>query len=236
MELLDENKTLKSFLSSIIGSANFTTIGLKLTRDTCAVICNKELFDSYIQKITQIKNNNKVIKVERQPGFNKEFEKYRQLHRRSQAGMVRSKQYKTLAQWLEDDTNQSVPLFFFDREHRKEEKKRSNELLKDHAEDSSNLGVKVFFTYECDENELPYKPGDVVLTTKKTGAQLDFFTFDRIIYDAGMHYIYSYIRKRYPSPFKFINSEKMKLKDKICDLYENEAEELDRSLLESLVS
>jgi len=100
----------------IIGSASFTTIGIKLTRDTCVVIQNKELFDNYATKISELKTNEGVIKVEDSPNFNKAFNKYRLMHNRFQTGMVRSKQYETLNQWLEDETNLSVPLFIWDRD------------------------------------------------------------------------------------------------------------------------
>lgn len=122
--------------------------------------------------------------------------------------------------------------------HSEETKGRATELLNKHDEAASNLGVKDFFTYGCDENELPYEPGDVVLTVKDNGAYIMFYTFDRIIYDNDdqKYYIYSYKRKRYPSPFKLNDGEKKNLKDEIDNLYKEEAEELDRSLLEGLVS
>jgi hypothetical protein len=219
----------------IIGSANFTTIGIKLTRDTCVVIHNKELFDNYATKITELKANEAVIKVEDSREFNRAFNKYRLMHDRFQAGMVRSKQYETLTQWLEDDTNQSVPLSIWDSMHSPKTIERSNELLKEHKEDVSESDVRDFFTYDCDENDLPYKPGDVVLTVKNTGAHLGFFTFDEIIYDEGRHYIYSYKRKRYLSPFKLNTEEKGKLKILVPELSEKELIILDRSLLEGLV-
>ena len=76
---------------------------------------------------------------------------------------------------------------------------------------------------------------------RDNGAYIIFYTFDRIIYDNDddddeKYYIYSYKRKRYPSPFKLNDGEKKNLKDEIDNLYKEEAEELDRSLLEGLVS
>lgn len=220
----------------IIGSANFTTIGIKLTRDTCVVIHNKELFDNYATKISELKTNEGVIKVEDSPNFKSAFKEYCLMHDRSQAGMVRSKQYETLTQWLEDDTNQSVPLFIWDSKHSPKTIERSNELLKEHEEDVSESDVRDFFTYGCDKNDLPYNLGDVVLTVKNNGGYLDFFTFDRIIPDAEMHYIYSYKRKRYLSPFRLNNDEIGKLKFLIPSLLKEMPAVLERSLLEGLVA
>lgn len=219
----------------IIGSANFTSTGIKLTRDTCVVIHNKELFDNYTQKIIQIKADEGVINVEDSPNFNMELEKYRQLHRRSQAGMVRSKQYETLSQWLEDDSNQSIPLLIWDSYLGPETINKSNQLLDKHKKDVSESDVQELFTYDCGEDNLPYEPGDVVLCVRRDGALLKFFIFDCIIYDGGNHYIYSYIRKHYSSPFKLNTEEKDKLRRQIPNLSGEEPVVLERSLLEKLV-
>ena len=236
----------------IIGSANFTTIGIKLTRDTCVVIHNKELFDNYATKITELKANRGVLKVEDSSNFNKAFNKYRLMHDRSQAGMVRTKQYETLRQWLEDETNQSIPLIIWLRNFNKKEKEESaaqlkilTEKLKILAEkkgdyERNNTTFILQHTYKCDENKLPYKTGDVVLSIKKDGSQPEFLTFDLFIYSKKMktYFIYQIKNRRTSPPFKLDKSLITTIKENFGNFYNPKEEQrlLDRSFLESLIA
>ena len=219
----------------IVGSANFTTTGIQLTRDTCVVIRNKELFDTYAEKVTALKKTDGVINVKDSRSFKIKLKKYCQMHDRCQAGMARTKQYATLTQWLEDDTNQSIPLLIWETEHSSETIKKAEELLGQYED---NVFLRDFFTCECGKTDLPYTAGDVVLCVKNNGKYLNFFTFDRIVYDVGegKHYIYSYRKSRYLSPFNLNQEEKKKLKTLIPEILEKEEVVIERSLLESLVS
>lgn len=45
----------------IVGSANFTDIGLKLERDTCVIIKDESLYDSYVSKIETLERGKNIL-------------------------------------------------------------------------------------------------------------------------------------------------------------------------------
>ena len=215
----------------IIGSANFTSTGIKLNRDTCIKVENDSLYKAYMKKTRDIIRTTGVI-GSNDKTFSKELKKYILNHKRMQAGMNRSKQYTTVDQWLQDESNQSIPLFIWDQRLTKQERKRGNELLEEiennSNEEHSKPPIRDFFTYECNKGEMPYEQGDIVLCANSKGASIGFYCFDRVLYEDGVHYIYSYKRKRYATPFR-LNEIKDKLKKLIQKLYDDDRVEISRA-------
>lgn len=217
----------------IIGSANFTKTGLNLFRDTCVVIEDKLLLNSYKEQVESIKASDNVIGY-RQKQFSHHLQKYRSIHRRMQAGLARTTQVSNGLEWLEEETNQLIPLFIWDSIHSKDTIKKAHELLDENDPEESKSEIRDFFTYSTNEGELPYEQGDVVLCLKNTGAYIDFYSFDRIIYKDGMNYIYSFKRKRYLRPFRLDSEIKNEIKKRVGGWYDSELTELDRSKIISL--
>lgn len=218
----------------IIGSANFTSIGMSLFRDTCVMIESDDLYHSYENQISILKNSNNIINKNNTSIFSKELEKYRVSHQRMQAGLARAKQYKNSNEWLLDESNQSIPLFIWESRHSKEEIENSHEIFESkfesNEENLSRSDIRTFFTYQCNENELPYEQGDVVLCSNSKGTHIGFYEFDQIIYKNGTHYIYSYRKRSYKNPFKLVDI-KNELKLKITELYNKGYTELHRAVI-----
>ncbi|MFR0690513.1 phospholipase D family protein [Enterobacterales bacterium AE_CKDN230030158-1A_HGKHYDSX7] len=218
----------------ILGSANFTEIGLSLTRDTCTVIQDAALYADYLARASEIKGLEGVVPGEDSPAFDEQLEEYRQSHRRVQASLARSAQYLDGESWLGDETNQSIPLFIWYSDHSDDSEEKAEAFLHASSDGVAWDDVREFFTYECAEGVLPYEEGDMVLTARCNGTHIGFYTFDRILYRDGTYYIYSYRKKRYTQPFK-LEDAKERLKDVIPEWYEEMRTSLNRHDINSVV-
>ena len=214
----------------VIGSSNFTTTGISLTRDTCLVVKNTDLYHNYEKRFQELLGSQNVIDVKSQR-FDSAFKTYREKHDQTQAGMARSRQYSTLKEWLSDETNQRLPLFIWKGELTDETRAEATRLLqKNSAEEDVS-----FYTYEAKEDELPFRQGDVVLCASNRGFYLGFYTFDRIIYRKRCHFISSYKLSKYQHPFDLNDLLKKKLKQAIPDLYNRKATHIDRDELQNIL-
>ena len=217
----------------VVGSCNFTKTGISLARDTCLVVENDDLYNNYAKRIQGLLDSHNVIDVKSQD-FESAFRDYRVMHGRAQAANTRSRQYSTLEKWLSDETNQQLPLFIWKGNHTKKTEAEAKRLLKKNSPEGNVHTLRDFYTYDAKKNELPFKQGDVVLCASNRGGYLGFYTFDRIIYSKGRHFIYSYRRGQYQHPFD-LNGLKKKLKQAIPDLYQREATHIDRDELQNIL-
>lgn len=212
----------------ILGSANFTEIGVSLSRDNAVVLQDAALYAGYQARIAALKASEGVLSSSQSEAFDEALEEYRYSHRRMQAGLARTAQYLDGESWLGEESNQSIPLFTWYSDHSED----SESIAERHLRDSSNGvawdDVREFFTYECAEGALPYEEGDVVLTARCNGTNIAFYTFDRILYRDGTYYIYSYRKKRYSVPFK-LEDAKESLKEAIPRWYEEGRTEINRA-------
>lgn len=218
----------------IIGSANFTSTGLSMTRDTCVVIENKTLFERYIQALAAIKLSSNVVGSQ-DPRFDDYLQKYRENHRRMQVGRVRVVQVGDGNEWLSAEENQLITIFIWDSMHTRETIDEAHNLLKDYEDKEPTSVLLDFFTYECEESDLPYNQGDLVLCMNSKGSYADFYSFDRILYKDGFNYIYSYRKKRYTRPFRLSNEIKSEIKSRVGDWYEREVTLLGRAEIQDVI-
>lgn len=218
----------------IIGSANFTLTGVSLKRDTMTVVKNKSLYDEYLLKIEELKNDPNVIYVGNNKKFKRYFDEYQLKHKRMQKALANASQNKTPVDWLNDEANQTLSLFIWGSQHSKRTIQKAHNLIEESDLEVTREDLKDFSTYECGENELPYEEGDVVLTANHKGSYIAFQSFDRIIYDDGIHYIYSFKKKRYRYPFK-LDELKRELKKVIPAWYEEGITEIHRNKIAALL-
>ncbi len=189
-----------------IGSANFTITGLELTRDTCILIEDENLYNLYMARY-KILIDEPRIKTAHEKGFKAEFIKYQKIHNRNQAALARSGKYESLKEWLEDESNQSIAFFVWENQHTDQTKKMARDLLINETKDDNRSHLRDFFTYSS-KDDLPYRQGDIVLCVNVNGSDMDFYTFDRIIIKDRKYYMYSYRQKKYQRPFE-VKKDKM---------------------------
>lgn len=218
----------------IVGSANFTKTGISLERDTLVFLEDDSLYAQYISLINEIKKNPIVVDSKDENRFQNLLEEYREKHSKMQKALSKATQHKNVESWLADESNQMLPLFIWDSTHSEETVQKANELIESSDLEITREDVKDFSTYECSENELPYEEGDIVLTASSKGSYIQFQTFDRIMYVNGIHYIYSFKKKRYKYPFK-LDSVKKELKLKIPEWFSDECIEIHRDEISSLL-
>lgn len=217
----------------IIGSANFTATGVKLLRDTCIVIKDTPTYEEYQEEISKLIKNSKVINSKKE-SFSRYFDQYINNHSSMQRALNRTRQYDSSSDWLSDDSNQRIPLFIWSSYHSEKTKETAKILLEELEPDLSRNDIRDFSTLDCDEDDFPYKEGDIVLTAKNNGAYINFRSFDRIIHKDGTFYMYELRKKRYNYPFK-LDEIKDQLRLKIPDWYEEDISELDRDDIEELL-
>lgn len=218
----------------IIGSANLTETGLSLKRDTCLIIENLKIYQEYTKKISALKVVNGLVKAEQTTIFNNFFDQYLIEHVRSQAHLALTKKFSTLNDWLSDETNQSLQLFIWDKNHSPKNKNDANTLLEANSVEGASIKVREFFTLFKKKSKLPFEQGDVVLCASRRGGHIGFYVFDRIIYSQGCYFIYSYQKKTYPMPFD-LKPLTSNLKRLIPELYKNGNFIINRAGLKSLL-
>ena len=218
----------------IIGSANFTCTGLGLTRDTCVVIEDRTILESYIKELTAIKSSSNVVSCD-EAHFDDELQKYRVNHRRMQAARAQSVRASDGNEWLAAEENQLIPIFIWDSMHTKVTIDEAHGLLSEETDEKPDSILRDFFTYECQETDIPYRQGDIVLCMNSKGSYSDFYSFDRIIHKEGLNYIYSYKRKRYERPFRLNDEIKSEIKNRVENWYERNITELGRSEIQDLM-
>jgi len=213
---------------TIIGSANFTDLGVSLQRDTCIVISSNSLYREYIKKFRSLKDHPAVLRANSSPGFKTAFATYRLAHERTQAGLTRARQSPTLEAWLGDESNQAIALFIWTAPHPEKDKIQAQQLL-----DQDSPALRDYFTYQVPKSKLPYSEGDVVLCCGARGGQMDFYVFDKIIYKGGKHFIYSYRRRGLIPPFN-LAPIKAKIKDHVARELQDLPTSLSRTALATL--
>lgn len=219
---------------TIIGSANFTKTGVCLKRDTMAIVENDSLYGEYLSKIETLRENPDVVDVENKNIFNDLFGIYCEKHKKMQKALSKATQYNEPEDWLNNDINQTLPLFIWDSNHTEETDQKAYDLIEKSDIEITREGINDFHTYECAENKSLYDEGDIVITASHKGSYIKFESFDRIIYDDGTCYIYSFKKKKYKYPFK-LDRIKKELKNKIVKWYKEEVIEIHRDDLSSLL-
>ncbi|TMO07110.1 phospholipase D family protein [Pseudoalteromonas sp. S558] len=214
----------------LIGSANFTSLGVSLKRDTLVRIDSEELYRQYISKVENLKSESLVINSESKE-FNHKFNLYKRSFIESQSANQAGKTKSNLQTWLADDHNQAIPLFIWDSDLEPEDEKQAFTLIKDKEPEVESKENYRLSKYECKPNKLPYLESSLVISMNEKGSYATFERFDRILYKDGVHYLYSFKGKRKNAPFD-IAEIATGLKLVVNELYENEQTVLYRENIE----
>lgn len=184
----------------VIGSANLTSVGVGLTRDTCIVVRDGTLYSHYLEQVTGLQTKPDVVNSASK-NFEGYLEEYEARHRRVQGALQRSQTYNGIEEWLSDDTNQTLPIFVWSEPHTSASRTTAKQAYEDLNTENHWNDIKDFFTFESEDRPCPYEAGSMVLTVRSTGAYSEFYTFDRILEQDGIFYCYVFRKKRYPKPF-----------------------------------
>lgn len=211
---------------TIIGSANFTKIGVGLARDTMVYIEDDALYSDYIKNYEMLKAIPDVISSASND-FEKLFEIYSKKYHDTQRWLVKQSSYTSLSDWLADEVNQTLQLFVWDQEHTDESIKKAKSFL-DEDEYAEH------YSYEVAGDEPLYNEGDIVLTADKKGDNLKFVRFDRIVKNKNKYFLYVLKGNEFQGPFD-LHGIKGKLKSLVKDCYECSRYTIHRDDLEPLV-
>lgn len=166
----------------IIGSANYTEVGLETIRDTMLHLKKSEIYEQYKNKILLDKNycNSKcedfITKLNEYKG------EYKESYARDNANEV----------------NVEIPLFVWGHDIPEKKKKKilqkANELYKDFGENIERSQVRDFFSVPG--NKVLYSEGERVFCVSHEGKYPSFYYFDRIFFDDGYTYMISLKRPK----------------------------------------
>ena len=113
----------------IIGSANLTTTGLAMSRDTAVRIEDKDLYRKYQKIFAKLRKTKDVIAHD-DDGFEAKLRNYEREHRK--APSTRSTQNEPAAsfsEWLARDDSQSLPLLIWNETFSREEREKFDEKI-----------------------------------------------------------------------------------------------------------
>ena len=217
----------------IVGSANFTSLGISLERDTLVRINSEELYREYFSKVEELKSAPLVLSTQ-SAKFDEFFDSYKQSFVESQSAKQSGKEKFDVHSWLADDHNQALPLFIWDSEIEPKTYSQAFELIEEQEPEIESKDSYRLSTYSCKSSDLPYKEGSLVLTMNEKGAHAQFERFDSILYKDGVHYLYSFKGKRKNAPFD-IKDIKSGLKLIVAQLYDREQTVIYREDIEVIV-
>ena len=173
-----------------------------------------------------------VVSSAKNDKFNKRLKTYRDQHMAMQKSLNSarraSSQSHTASAWYASESNQIIPLFIWDTKHDEKTKITGYDLVVGSELELTKSDIRNFSTVECEESELIYDQGDIVLTAGSKGQRIRFQCFDLIIFNKGTHYLYELKKKRYNFPFELDKNFKAKLKKRIPDWYKEERVEIHR--------
>lgn len=193
----------------IIGSANLTSTGLDLSRDTCVVIDSLEVYECYMGKIEALKKRRSVI-APSDRRFEGLLKRYIENHAMSQSGKARVHSNSDVAALLDDETNQCLPLFIWSSRHDREAIEKAAGMVEHFNEERVDAGAPIalrdFSTYVPEDGQdFPYSEGDVVLSVDNMGRAAAFYTFDKIVPpipgEDDRYFMFSFRRAHYFKPF-----------------------------------
>jgi hypothetical protein len=236
----------------IIGSANLTPKGLAMRGETSVVIHKKALYQEYRARIVALQSGKNVVAASSKT-FDRRLREYTALHDRSQAGRQAGgadrpedkTRIPTLAEWLKDESNQSVSLFLW--ESPVEEKlvtaakkivnrKRAAEGREPTAP-SRKPYSELFTTNQDDDGQTPYRSGDVALCASTRGGHISFRKF-HIVQRVGKSDLMIEVRREPNAmPFQITGAIKLAIKRHIGSTdYESGSQVLRRKLLQAFAT
>ena len=161
----------------IIGSANYTEVGLETLRDTMLHLKNLEIYEQYKKKILADKKyyNSKSV------SFVAKLKEYKKGYKES------------YAQDIVNEVNVEIPLFVWGHDIPEKKKKmilqKANELNKNFGENIERSQVRDFFSMPG--NKVLYSEGERVFCVNHEGKYPSFHYFDRVFFDDGYTYMIS---------------------------------------------
>lgn len=211
----------------VIGSSNFTNLGVRMSRDTCVVINDGSLYEEYQQQLVDLKNDVDVMDGEA-VGFDEAFARHREQHNRNQAALQVAQQgsrpaargtadrVPSFETWLEQGSL-TIPLFVWENNHTEAEKNDADKIMHEldgvaeHASGNANKFTdskvrpyKDFLSEACVGSRPAFVKDTVVIATRATGAYMRFMQLDEVErkLDLGRDFMIERRKSRYVQLFE----------------------------------
>lgn len=176
----------------IVGSANLTNKGVAMLGETSVLIRSKVLYEDYLSRIRVLQAEKHVVPA-KSGAFDRRLADYTDLHERHQASRQAQGADKptgqvlapSLAQWLENDANQSISVFLWENKVEdllKEKAKRIVDRIrlaagKGLSTSGRNPYRELFTSHMAAGEKSPFRSGDVALCASIRGGYIGFHKF-----------------------------------------------------------
>lgn len=236
----------------VVGSANLTDKGVSMRGETSVLIRDKGLYENYRTRVAALQADPNVVPATSK-AFTRRLAEYGARHQRNQAGRQATgadrptgkNRVPTLAQWLEDEANQSIVAFLWEdrveERYVKEAKKLVNSLREAEGKAPSTSGRNPYidlFTMRLDPDEKSsFRSGDVALCASIRGGHIGFHKL-HIVKRVGRTDVMIELRREPDSfPFEITPSIKEAIKQYIKKNHEHgHAVVFRRKLLQSFAA
>lgn len=190
----------------LIGSSNYTNVGIHQDRDIVLGIHDEEVFGKLYSHTLKTEEYTKATDTLFEQKLREYELNYEKKHLKDS----------------KNEINKRFPLFVWDKEIDNKEKKEilnklnvQGQTLSKSIDGSSgeikNKDIRDYFSY--DKGAHDFREGDWVIATKSNGAYLDFYQFDRIFSDKETTYAISLKKKRYNRPVVLDENMKRKIRE-----------------------
>ena len=227
----------------IIGSPNLTTTGITMERDTAVAISDKRLYKTYLSLFTKLERDPQIVDCNERR-FENLFSNYEEQRRRfplrvtgNRSGKRRSVSAPSFANWLKQDTAQTLPIFIWDSNLTPQEKKvfktKIAPQITSRLEDS--VDVRIVGCYQGHKQEQDYNNGDAILMLKSNGKHVHFEVADFVVFGAGNWWLCGIKRKRFSRPFVITQKLAKAIAKNAAKWFEDDRPYLDSKDLRKLV-
>ncbi len=193
----------------IIGSSNFTTVGLSMSRDTAVMIEDDNLYREYRQILSNLRANERVV-AWNDKRFDRLFAVYEKQHRNKPLPPINGP-VPTFTEWFAKEETDSLPVFIWENDFTPAEKIEFDTEVIPHLRVDDNDSIdyyRIGFAY----NEPHDYEGKVILTMRRTGAQAKFEFVTKIIHNNEHWWLCGIKRKSFQKPFVLANELKQAMR------------------------
>lgn len=229
----------------IIGSANMTSTGISMVRDTAIILQDAQLRQEYLNRILKIKRDyqEEILHINHR-NFEQKLTEYEISHRDTFSAMLQhtssAKSQEVISSnflnWVQNEDSQIIPLFIWGRQVTEEEEKYFNQHVAPNVtQDQAHL-IKLYIigAYEGTSKRQEYRSGEIVLTLNSSGHHIGFHLIDFIMYANGMWWLCGVSKKSFKEPFLLTTELKKLIRQKRYEWIEKDKKFLNSKDLSDL--
>lgn len=206
-----------------------------MTRDTAVRLRNQQLYQDYMALVAQLQQEAGVLRSS-DPGFDAKVKAYKKINRRHIVRLpIDPTDTPDFVDWLDQDENQGLPVFIWDRPFTPADYKTFEEDIKPQITAGTDLEVTLVGTHDdgpC--NEPGYESNMVLLTVRNTGSVVRLQSIDWVVDAQKRCWLCRMKNSRTVKPFKMTPGLEAAIKEMAPIWYDERKTYLDTNDLREL--